>query len=66
MGVQKNMSGVLKLAAAKGDNKKVRKLLDGGADVNARTRDSWTPLQWAMAKGHTEMVALLEERGGER
>ncbi len=40
-----------------------RVLLEHGADVNARSRDGYTPLNFATQKGSKEGVALLLEKG---
>jgi outer membrane protein assembly factor BamB len=52
----------LMAAARKGDPAAVRKLLDAGADVNARTEYGATALHYACDKGHLEVVKLLIER----
>ncbi|RZN62560.1 MAG: ankyrin repeat domain-containing protein, partial [Thermoproteota archaeon] len=39
-------------AAFRGDLKEVKRLLDGGADVNARGEDGYTPLHGATCWGH--------------
>jgi ankyrin repeat protein len=39
----------------------VQALLGKGADVNARDSRGWTPLMWAAASGHVEIVKLLIE-----
>jgi uncharacterized protein len=36
-------------------------LIDAGADLNLRDRQGNTPLQLARARGHTRMVAMLEQ-----
>ena len=58
------MSKKLFLAVKSGETKKVCKLLDRGADVNARNDKGWTPLYVAAAKGDTKTAALLRQRGG--
>ena len=50
-------------AAGHGDFGDVTRLLDAGADVNARDLDGWTPLHWAAYEGRTEVVRLLLARG---
>jgi outer membrane protein assembly factor BamB len=52
----------LMAAARKGDPAAVRKLLDDGADVNARTEYGATALHFACDKGHLEVVKLLIDR----
>jgi outer membrane protein assembly factor BamB len=49
-------------AARKGDVEAVRKALDGGVDVNARTAYGATALSFAADKGHAEVVKLLIAR----
>lgn len=51
------------VAAEQGDLAKVKTLLDQGADVEAVTVESETPLMAASAKGHKEVAALLLQRG---
>ena len=59
--------GRLLLAATrKGDLAAVKKLLDEGANVNARTRYDSTPLFFACDRGHLEIARLLIERGRRR
>jgi hypothetical protein len=49
-----------------GDLKEVRKLLDKGADVNAKDDViGSTPLHWAVIKGNLDIVKLLVERGAD-
>ena len=58
--------GALLIAAAKGDTKTVKDLLDKG--VNVDTRDpsgSTTPLGHAVWGGHDETARLLIERGAD-
>lgn len=52
-------------ATRKGDLAAVKKLLDEGADVNARTRYQSTPLFFACDRGHLEIARLLIERGAD-
>ena len=40
-----------------------RLLLEHGADVNARRKDSWTSLHWAAFKGRVEVVRALLNHG---
>ena len=37
----------------------------GGADVDARNQDGYTPLHWAAMDGHVETAALLLDRGAD-
>jgi len=51
-------------AASEGDVKKAKKLLDAGADLEARDEHrSSTPLAWAARAGQLEMVKFLLKRG---
>jgi len=52
-------------ATRKGDVVGVNRLLDDGANVNARTRYDSTPLFFACDRGHLEIVRLLIERGAD-
>jgi uncharacterized protein len=49
----------LMLAAEKGHTETVRRLLDGGADVQAKNSNGWTALLFAAWKGHIPVVFLL-------
>ena len=49
-------------ASVYGDTKLVRKLLDEGADVNAKSGSGSTALMMASSKGHKEIVAMLLEK----
>jgi ankyrin repeat protein len=54
-------------AAAAGETSIARRLLDAGADVNARSLDGeFTPLHAAAQGGNAPLVALLLERGADR
>ena len=53
----------LMLAAFRGDTAGVIRLLEGGADVNARDRDGDTALMFAAHSGHALVVALLLQYG---
>ncbi|KAK6501938.1 hypothetical protein TWF481_009756 [Arthrobotrys musiformis] len=63
----RNLSGVTALSwyAGLGELRKVRYLLEWGADIEAGDEDSWTPLIWAACQGHTDTVELLLERGAD-
>ncbi|WP_264329012.1 ankyrin repeat domain-containing protein [Wolbachia endosymbiont (group A) of Andrena hattorfiana] len=50
-------------AAANGDIKTAKSLIDKGADVNAQDKDSMTPLHRAAANNNEESVKLLVEYG---
>ena len=52
-------------AASAGDVKRVKELLEKGADPNARDEDGRTPLYWAAFRGHVEVVKLLLEHGAD-
>jgi outer membrane protein assembly factor BamB len=52
-------------AAGRGDLAAVRKLLDEGTPVDARTRYGATALSFACDKGQLEVVTLLLERGAD-
>ncbi len=56
---------MLLAATRKGDLPLVKKLLDEGANVNARTRYDSTPLFFACDRGHLEIARLLIERGAD-
>ena len=54
------------LAAKGGYTRVVRRLVDGGADANARsTRSSITPLHLAAVRGHLETVITLVSSGAD-
>jgi excisionase family DNA binding protein len=43
----------------------LKSLIDGGADVNARSNDEWTPLMLATIKGSMQMVEALLRSGAD-
>lgn len=51
--------------AAKGDNARVKELLDRGVDVNMRGNDQNTPIMEAAYGGHFETVKLLLDHGAD-
>jgi ankyrin repeat protein len=52
-------------AAAKGYTEIVEILITNGGDVNARDKDSWSALTFAIKYNHTEINRLLEQAGAE-
>jgi len=52
-------------AASRGDLERVKKLLDRGADIDARGNDGLTPLHCAAFEGHPDVVKLLVEMGAD-
>ena len=51
-------------AAGQGDSGTVREILEKGANVNTRDRESgWTPLMSAALSGNSDIVRLLIEKG---
>ena len=52
-------------AARKGDINRIKKLLDKGADVNAKDKDGETALMAAALRGHTEIVQFLLNKGAD-
>jgi len=43
----------------------VKTLIAGGADVNEKNPDNYSPLHWAAEKGRTEIASLLIEKGAD-
>ena len=58
-------TGDLHEAARAGDLARVRSLLDGGADIEARGGLGDSPLHEAAMGGHHEVVSLLLDRGAD-
>jgi len=52
-------------AASAGDVKRVKELLEKGADPNTQDEKGRTPLYWAAYKGRVDVVKLLLERGAD-
>ena len=55
------------MAANIGNGQDAQAAIDAGADVNARHPAKYqdTPLHWAAAKGHTEVVRVLLKNGAD-
>ncbi len=56
----------LHAAAQAGNRPLVEALIAGGADLHGRAANNQSPLDLALLKGRGEIVALLEELGGEK
>ena len=48
-------------ACKAGDMQQVQELLQGGADLNSRDQDTYTPLHYAAWEGHIDVVRLLTD-----
>ncbi|HEX8651669.1 MAG TPA: ankyrin repeat domain-containing protein [Pyrinomonadaceae bacterium] len=55
----------LQRAVDQGDIGNVNALISGGADVNSRTEDGWTPLMLATIKGYADVARALLQRGAD-
>lgn len=66
---QKQLNNMLLDAAEKGKPKRVERLLQVGADVNAKFEEGyvkgWTALMWAAANGKKDTCAFLIEKGAD-
>jgi ankyrin repeat protein len=51
------------LSAAGGHAETVKALIDGGADVNAKTPKGVTASMYAASQGHTGIVEILKQAG---
>ena len=49
-----------------GDITKVRGLIEGGASVNTKDNNGWTPLHEVCSKGYLDIACLLVEAGAEQ
>jgi ankyrin repeat protein len=56
---------LLHIAAAEGDVDRVKRLLDEGADINARGQAGQSALHEAVAGGHKQVVQVLVARGAD-
>ncbi len=54
----------LHLAAQQGSKEVVELLLANQADVNAKDSGGYTPLQWAIKRGHPDVAESLRKHGG--
>ncbi len=50
-------------AAEKGETKEVYRLIEAGADVNARDPEGWTPYLAASSMGHLDAMRILRAFG---
>jgi ankyrin repeat protein len=51
------------LASRKGDVRKVAKLIEAGADINATDSAGWTPYLAASTEGNWDVMRVLENHG---
>lgn len=58
-------SMALRIAANAGNLEEVKRLLSGGADINASAENGMTPLILASGQGHTKVVELLLRKGAD-
>ena len=56
---------MLALAAMNNDTNKIREYVVTGVDINSHTALGFTPLMWAVDKGHGEATKLLLELGAD-
>jgi hypothetical protein len=42
-----------------------RELIESGAEINQQDEQGWTPLNWAAARGDSEMIELLLQHGAD-
>ena len=61
-----NIDDELMSAAEQGDIRRVRELLEQGADPDYKTKDGVTPLLWAATACNHELVRLLLNAGANR
>lgn len=52
-------------AADAGDLGELRRLLDGGADIDEKDNDGWTALHWVANQGHTACARFLLDSGAD-
>ena len=52
-------------AVARGDEAKVKELLDSGINPDLQDYDGWTPLMWAVQDGNISMADILLEAGAD-
>jgi ankyrin repeat protein len=50
-------------ASRKGDAHKVEKLIEAGADINAKDSAGWTPYLAASTEGNWDVMRILENHG---
>ncbi len=58
-------AGDLQAAARTGDLEQVKKLVEGGADVNVRDKEGATPLLWSLAMSKREVATYLIAHGAD-
>ena len=60
-----NVNAELLEAAKSGRTERIKGLLDAGADVNTKDPDGFTPLKWAVVRGHAATVQVLLDGGAD-
>ena len=63
---QKKLNEQLLGAAREGNLKKVKELLDAGAEIEAKDDSGWTAFHWASARSDLEIVKELIEMGANK
>jgi len=63
--LKKQLNELLLEMASTGHEKEVKRILNAGADANARNKDGWTALMYSARDGHTEVAGLLIEKGAD-
>lgn len=58
-----NLNDILIQAAKDGNLLVLKSALEKGADINAKDKNGWTALMWALKNGHKDIAEFLREKG---